>query len=70
MEDYGIFGQDINRSNEIYVDYLLSYNKDIKDFSVSATAGWVGHTIKGEIQKIWTQATVAESSKKDIANPG
>lgn len=64
MEDYGIFGQDINRSNEIYVDYLLSYNKDIKDFSVSATAGWVGHTIKGEIQKIWTQATVADPQKR------
>lgn len=57
MEDYGIYGQDLIWSNDVYVDAMLSYNKEIKDFSVSASAGWVGHTVKGETQKIWTPAT-------------
>lgn len=66
MEDYGMYGQDLIWNNDVYVDALLSYNKDIKDFSVSATAGWVGHTIKGETQKIWTSATTYSSMKDKI----
>ncbi len=42
--DYGTYWFNRNKSNEIYADYLLSYNKSINDFSVSATAGWVGHS--------------------------
>ena len=57
IEDYGIYGQDLIWSNDVYVDAMLSYNKEIKDFSVSASAGWVGHTVKGETQKLWTRAT-------------
>ena len=52
-----MYGQDLIWSNDVYVDAMLSYNKDIKDFSVSASAGWVGHTVKGETQKLWTRAT-------------
>lgn len=45
---YGTYSIGSNRSNEIYTDYLLSYNKTFNDeWSVSATAGWVGHTIQG-----------------------
>lgn len=57
MEDYGMYGQDLYWSNDVYVDAMLSYNKQIKDFSVSATAGWVGHTVKGETQKMWNRAS-------------
>lgn len=57
MEDYGIYGQDFKWINEVYVDALLSYDKQIKDFSISATTGWTGHTLKGETQKLWAQAT-------------
>ena len=57
IEDYGMYGQDLIWSNDVYVDAMLSYNKEIKDFSVSASAGWVGHTVKGETQKLWTRAT-------------
>lgn len=57
MEDYGMYGQDFNWINEVYVDALLSYDKQIKDFSISATTGWTGHTLKGETQKLWAQAT-------------
>ena len=57
MEDYGMYGQDFIWSNDVYVDAMLSYNKEIKDFSISASAGWVGHTNKSETEKLWTKAT-------------
>lgn len=58
MEDYGVFGQDIYSSNDWYVDVMASYNKTFNnDYSVSASTGWVGHTVKGTTQKIWTSAT-------------
>ncbi|MCP9611678.1 SusC/RagA family TonB-linked outer membrane protein [Coprobacter tertius] len=64
MEDYGVFGQDLITTNEVYVDYLLSYNREIKDFSVSATAGWVGHTIENYGQNIWTPATTFDPNRR------
>ena len=58
MEYYGTYGQDIYKTNEVYTDYLLSYDKVFaKDYSVSATAGFVGHTIQGTTQKLWQTAT-------------
>ena len=45
--DFGTYWLNRNKSSEIYVDYLLSYNKTFNDFSVSATAGWVGHSTNG-----------------------
>ena len=48
MYRYGRYWLNNSRTNEIYTDYMLSYNKEIsKDWSISATAGYVGHTIKG-----------------------
>ena len=66
MEDYGMYGQDLTKITEIYVDYLLSYNRDIKDFAVSATAGWVGHTIKSDLQKIWANATIYDPMRREL----
>lgn len=57
MEDYGMYGQDFVWSNDVYVDAMLSYNKEFKDFSISASAGWVGHTNKSETEKLWTKAS-------------
>ena len=48
MEDYGRLWDSDEKTTEFYTDYLLSYNKTFGDYSVSATAGFVGHTIKGE----------------------
>ena len=48
MEDYGRLWDSDEKTTEFYTDYLLSYNKTFGDYSVSATAGYVGHTIKGE----------------------
>lgn len=67
MEDYGMYGQDLIWTNDVYVDALLSYNKDIKDFSVSATVGWVGHTLKSEVQKQWTLATTYDPNRVKLS---
>ena len=48
MYRYGTYYLNNSRTNEIYTDYMLSYNKEFgKDWSLSASAGYVGHTIKG-----------------------
>lgn len=48
MYRYGTYYLNNSRTNEIYTDYMLSYNKQLNDdWSMSATAGYVGHTIKG-----------------------
>ena len=48
MYRYGKYWNSKSTTAEIYTDYLLSYNKEFgKDWSLSATAGYVGHTIKG-----------------------
>lgn len=54
MYKYGTYSLGNSRANEIYTDYLLSYNKTFKDeWSVSATAGWVGHLIEGQSQSTY-----------------
>ena len=48
MYDFGTYNKGRNNSTEMYLDYLLSYNKNLADtWDVSATLGWVGHTVKG-----------------------
>lgn len=48
MYRYGSYYLNDSRTNEIYTDYMLSYNKVFaKDWSVSASVGYVGHTNKG-----------------------
>lgn len=59
---YGSYSLEDSRTNEIYTDYLLSYNKIFnEDWSVSATAGWVAHTLKGE-----THSTYAGNATVDM----
>lgn len=58
MERYGVYWLNNYRTNEIYTDFLLSYNKQLNDdWSFSATAGYVGHTIEGTNQKYYDGAT-------------
>ena len=58
MYRYGRYWLNNSRTNEIYVDYMLSYNKEFaKDWSVSATAGYVGHTIKGSNSNTYIAST-------------
>ena len=57
MNDFGTYYLSNNRTNEIYTDYLLSYNKQIQDWSVSTTAGWVGHVIESTNVNTYTNAS-------------
>lgn len=58
MYRYGRYWLNNSRTNEIYVDYMLSYNKEFaKDWSISATAGYVGHTIKGNSSSTYISNT-------------
>lgn len=67
MYDYGSYWLNDERTNEIYTDYLLSYNKQIHDYSISATAGWVGHTIKGSTHKTYAgDATLIDSDLRQL----
>ena len=59
MEDYGRYWKDLFKTNEIYIDYLLSYNKVLGDdeWNLSATAGYVEHRITGTQQRTDVVAT-------------
>ena len=72
LNEYGRYWLSNQRTNEYYTDYLLSYNKIFKeDWSVSATAGWVGHTIKGYSTSTDATATIDMTGviKDGIMNP-
>lgn len=66
IDAFGRYWDSDSRTTEIYTDYLLSYNKELGDYSLSATAGWVGHTIKTR-----TKATDATATHYDalMRNP-
>lgn len=58
MIRYGVYNMDNNRTNEIYTDYLLSYNKQLNDdWNISASIGYVGHTIEGTNISYYDDAT-------------
>lgn len=66
MDPYGFLWDNDNKNTEIYIDYLLSYNKQFGDISVSATAGWVGHTVKSEYKGTAAEATSIRSNLTEL----
>lgn len=59
LDAYGRYFLDNSTTTDVYTDWLLSYNKTIKeDWTIGATAGWVGHTTKGTTVKTDATATV------------
>ncbi|MCR5077481.1 MAG: SusC/RagA family TonB-linked outer membrane protein, partial [Prevotella sp.] len=66
MEDYGHIWDSDSKTTEIYIDYLLNYNKTFGDFDLSATAGWVGHTIKGEYKGTDAVATYIDRTMQKM----
>ena len=48
MEYFGRYWWGYSKSTELYTDFMLNYNKTFGDWDISATAGYVGHTTKGE----------------------
>lgn len=80
MLDYGRYWDSNSQNTEIYTDYLLSYNKEFEDHSVSASVGYVGHTSKnnwktsnvgratypyGNQQKLPTEVNIFETNAGD-----
>jgi len=58
MEEFGMYGNNKYTSNDWYVDVMASYNKTFnEDYSVSASTGWVGHTVKSDAYSQWVNAT-------------
>lgn len=66
MDDYGHIWDNESKVTEIYIDYLLSYNKTFGDYAVSATAGWVGHTVKGEYKGTDAVATFVDRNMRTL----
>ena len=68
MDDFGHYWLNNQKANELYTDYLLSYNKTFGDWSVSATAGWVGHTRKTETISTDVVATQYDGQRRVLAD--
>ena len=69
MFRYGSYWLGNSRTNEIYTDYMLSYNKDIaEDWSISATAGYVGHTIVGNSSNTYIGEATIDMTKQGIVS--
>lgn len=66
MMDYGMYWVGNDRTNEIYTDYLLSYDKTFGDWTVSASAGYVGHTIKSQNTSTSVEATYLPNNYQGI----
>ena len=59
LNDYGRYWLYNSSTTDVYTDWLLSYNRTFKeDWTVGATAGWVGHTTKGTSVNTDCTATV------------
>ena len=67
MDDFGHYWNSNDNVNDIYTDYLLSYNKTFGDWSVSATAGWVGHVHKTTSKPTDVVATWVDGSQQRIS---
>ena len=72
VDPFGIYSLGWEKTQEFYTDYLLSYNKELTpDWSLSATAGYVGHSVRGESQKTYSAATyvhVAQDKPSTLVN--
>lgn len=67
MEYVGRYWKNINKTTEMYCDILLSYNKTFKeDWTVGATAGWVGHSISWEKQSTAVSATYIDPLRRNL----
>ncbi len=59
LNNYGRYWLNNSSTTDVYTDWLLSYNRTFKeDWTVGATAGWVGHTTKGTTVSTDCTATV------------
>ena len=68
MYRYGSYYLNNSRTNEIYTDYMLSYNKQFgKDWALSASAGYVGHTITGNSTNTYIGNATVDMTRGGLA---
>ena len=68
MYRYGAYYLNNSRTNEIYTDYMLSYNKEFnEDWALSASAGYVGHTIKGNSTNTYIGAATTDMTRGGVS---
>ncbi len=68
MYRYGAYYLNNSRNNEIYTDYMLSYNKELnEDWALSASAGYVGHTIKGNSTNTYIGAATTDMTRGGVS---
>ena len=69
MYRYGTYYLDKSRTDEIYTDYMLSYNKEFgKDWAFSASVGYVGHTIKSSATNTYIGAATDDMTRQGEIN--
>lgn len=57
MLDYGEYRHGLSNSNEFYLDWMLNYNKEFGDYSVSASGGYTAHETLGNSLSFISLAT-------------
>lgn len=60
---WGEYWNSVGQTNEFYLDWMLSYNKEFGNYSVSASAGYTAHQVKGRSQSIGTVPATIEDSR-------
>ncbi len=68
MLDRGVYRQWITNSNEFYLDGMINYNKDVKDFSININTGATAHKVTSEGQGLSEDATVYDYSQKSVTD--
>lgn len=63
MIDYGEYRHSRGNTNEFYLDWMLSYNKEFGDYSVSASGGYTAHQITGNTLGFVAPATIEDQGK-------
>ena len=69
MYRYGSYWLSNSRTNDFYADAMLSYNKEFaKDWSVSATAGFVAHTTNSNNSGTYVADATIDMTKDNIVS--
>jgi TonB-linked SusC/RagA family outer membrane protein len=60
---WGEYWNSTSSSNEFYLDWMLSYDKEFGDYSVSVNGGYTAHHIRGRSQNIGTVPATIEDPR-------
>lgn len=66
IDSWGVYNRSVSQSNDLYADYLLTYDNTFGDFSVNATAGYVNHMITGRSMSTAPVARQIDASLQSI----